>query len=509
VNNEHAKNLQNDFRRFYNLMKETSNTKHPFAKFGTGDITTLKDVPLEKGIDVRKALVEFHAKYYSSNIMKLAVIGKESLDELQAMVLENFSAVQNKGLQRPTFAKDAFSVGMEAVYDVKPLKEMRKLELYWDVPLTTPDLDSSKPHHLLTHLLGDEGEGSVFSYLRKQGWATGLGTSIAYAGSTCCNLFKVGVELTQEGMGHQQEITDAVYAYIHLLAASPDAEIARIAAEQGQVLANSFRFKNKESPVGYISDLAARMQDMKDPVDVLRKYYYVDDFSVGLFRTFLARLTPANMRVHVISQDWPEDQHTRSEQWYGTKYKQQPTAERFDVAAWALEACGANPVLSQALHLPPPNPFIPSDFSILSGAAVPDLDGLKTPPTRLFAAELFADADTDAKQELTAQQTARHEQWEVWCKTDTAFLLPKVNVDLQLETALVDDSAAHLAVSKLMVNLIRDEMTEVCECVRVSVYVSIPLSTSGICACLHVCLSVLSHSPPPSSSTPPYALASG
>jgi len=31
----------------------------------------------------RKALLDFHTTYYSADIMKLAVVGRESLDELQ------------------------------------------------------------------------------------------------------------------------------------------------------------------------------------------------------------------------------------------------------------------------------------------------------------------------------------------------------------------------------------------------------------------------------------------
>ena len=44
-----------------------------------GNKTTLETKPRELGIDVQKALLEFHAKYYSSNMMALAIIGKGQL----------------------------------------------------------------------------------------------------------------------------------------------------------------------------------------------------------------------------------------------------------------------------------------------------------------------------------------------------------------------------------------------------------------------------------------------
>ena len=44
-------------------------------------------------MDIREELLKFHAKYYSSNLMRLVVLGKGGLDELQAMVVEKFSPV--------------------------------------------------------------------------------------------------------------------------------------------------------------------------------------------------------------------------------------------------------------------------------------------------------------------------------------------------------------------------------------------------------------------------------
>ena len=90
---ENAKNLQTDGWRQYQLLKSSANSKHPFSKFGTGNLITLNDIVKEKGLDIRAELLKFHEKYYSANMMKLAVLGRESLDDLQKMVVEKFSKV--------------------------------------------------------------------------------------------------------------------------------------------------------------------------------------------------------------------------------------------------------------------------------------------------------------------------------------------------------------------------------------------------------------------------------
>lgn len=54
---------------------------------------TLGEDPKEKGVDIRAELLKFHSEYYSSNLMRLVVLGKGGLDELQAMAVEKFSPV--------------------------------------------------------------------------------------------------------------------------------------------------------------------------------------------------------------------------------------------------------------------------------------------------------------------------------------------------------------------------------------------------------------------------------
>jgi insulysin len=100
---ENKKNLQSDEWRYHQLEKSLSNPKHPFSRFGTGNLETLKKNPINLGVDIRDELLKFHDKYYSANIMKLVLLGKESLDQLTQWVVEKFSAVKNKGIPVPTF----------------------------------------------------------------------------------------------------------------------------------------------------------------------------------------------------------------------------------------------------------------------------------------------------------------------------------------------------------------------------------------------------------------------
>lgn len=65
--------------------------------------------PTQNGIDVRAAVADFHARYYSANLMTAAVYGRHTLDELQQLVVECFSPVASQDLKAPEFPADVFT----------------------------------------------------------------------------------------------------------------------------------------------------------------------------------------------------------------------------------------------------------------------------------------------------------------------------------------------------------------------------------------------------------------
>lgn len=76
VDSEFKRNLQQDQRRIFQIGKHLSSRQHPYWHFGTGNLRTLLDGPLQEGIDVREELIKFYHKYYSSSIMKLVILGR-------------------------------------------------------------------------------------------------------------------------------------------------------------------------------------------------------------------------------------------------------------------------------------------------------------------------------------------------------------------------------------------------------------------------------------------------
>lgn len=136
VDSEHSKNLNVDAYRIRMVNKSLVDPAHPYSKFGGGNKWTLWENTRENNINIREELFKFQERWYSANIMGLAVNGRESLDELEEMVLSKFSAVKNKNIEAPHWEPLNYEVDKERGIQVNvlPVKDTRCLGISFPCP---------------------------------------------------------------------------------------------------------------------------------------------------------------------------------------------------------------------------------------------------------------------------------------------------------------------------------------------------------------------------------------
>lgn len=199
VDSENKKNLQNDTWRLHQLDKSLSNPRHPYCHFSTGNFEVLKTEPKAKGINVRDKFIEFHGQHYSANLMKLVVLGRESLDVLQKWAEEFFTGVVNKELPQQRWDTEVpfqkQDLGMQCF--AKPVMDSRELNLVF--PFIDEELlYESQPSRYLSHLIGHEGPGSIMAYVKSKGWANSLSAGAYPVCPGTPGFFDISIRLTEE-----------------------------------------------------------------------------------------------------------------------------------------------------------------------------------------------------------------------------------------------------------------------------------------------------------------------
>ncbi|THF95846.1 hypothetical protein TEA_024497 [Camellia sinensis var. sinensis] len=181
-----------------------------------GNWDTLEVKPKARGVDTRHELLKLYEENYSANLMHLVVYGKESVDKIQSLVESKFQEIRNIDRSYPCFpGHPCTSEHLQVLIKAVPIKQGHQLRIIW--PLT-PGIRHHKegPSKYLGHLIGHEGEGSVFYILKTLGWATSLSAGESdwtYEFS----FFKVAIDLTDAGHEHVEDIVALVFKYIQLL----------------------------------------------------------------------------------------------------------------------------------------------------------------------------------------------------------------------------------------------------------------------------------------------------
>jgi insulysin len=99
VDSEYNMSLQSDAWRHFMLLQTIAHKDSTLHRFNCGNKETLGRP------GVREDLLAFHKKWYSSNIMNLAISGNHSIEEMEAWVREKFGPVKNLNVTLPDLSK--------------------------------------------------------------------------------------------------------------------------------------------------------------------------------------------------------------------------------------------------------------------------------------------------------------------------------------------------------------------------------------------------------------------
>ncbi|KAI3750269.1 hypothetical protein L2E82_20902 [Cichorium intybus] len=420
VDSENQKNLLSDAWRIDQLEKHLSAEGHPYHKFNTGNWDTLEVKPKARGVDTRDELLKFYKQNYSANLMNLVIYTKESLDKIESSVLSKFQEIRNIDRIRPSFpGQPCTSEHLQIIVKTIPIEQGHKLRITWPI---TPGIHHymEGPIRYLVHLIGHEGEGSLFYILKKLGWATSL---YAYESDITmeCSFFMVFIELSDAGHANVEHIIGLLFKYISLLQQSGVCKW--IFDELSANCEMAFHYQDKVPPIDYVVEISSNML-LYPSKDWLVGASLPSKFSPEVIQSVLNELTPNNVRIIWESRNFGG--HTDlTEPWYGTAYSVEKITGSI-IQEWMEKAP------NEHLHLPSPNAFIPTDLSI-----------------------------KNVKEKVNIPVLLRKSEYSrLWYKSDTSFSTPKAFVKLDFYCPFAGNSPEANVLTDIATRLLMDYLNE-------------------------------------------------
>ncbi|MEM9255538.1 MAG: insulinase family protein [Pseudomonadota bacterium] len=416
VQAEYQMGLTSDPRRGLDVLQQVMNQDHPYSQFLVGSLETLGDRP---DASIRDDLLEFYRKHYSANQMRLAVLGNESLDELQSLVTGIFSEVPNhkfeyQDIAQPMFEPDSLPMFVQ----IQPQATLKQLEVTFPIADYREDYHT-KPVAYLGHLVGHEGEGSLLSALKREGLAESLGAgqSVAWRGGS---LFSINVALTDKGLENYQRVLGMIFAYLDMVREEGPQEW--LYDEQSRLADLSFRFREQGNPSSNVTGLASMMHNFA-PKDVLQGNSIMDDYDPQLLLDVMESVKPDNAVAVLTDSDVETDKMTY---YYEVPYSVGP----LDLSALTVAASDPG---RESLHLPKPNPFIADSVALV---ALPD--------------------PMPSIPQLAIQEPRQ----SIWMMPDDEFRVPKGRIRIRFRSPVIGENPTQAAQSALYTAVLADLINE-------------------------------------------------
>ncbi|GAA0853568.1 insulinase family protein [Aliiglaciecola litoralis] len=389
--------VNDDLRRLYQVHKETCNPAHPFSQFSVGNAETFTKHSL---VQLQSLLRQYHQRFYIPANSRLVVISKHPIEYLKQQLNQIFNDLKSTPLpsvvkQPPLYLPEQLGVQIS----INPIKDARRLIVSFALP-DVQHMYQTKPLEYISHLLGDEGKGSLLVYLKKQDWATNLTAGGGINGSNFKD-FNVNLQLTESGKDNISNILNALFYYLQLIKKGLS-EPWRL-QEKVQLGLLAFNFAESSKTIDEAQQLANQLFHYPND-QVLSGDALITQPNPELIEQCLGYMRPNNMRLKFISKDAPTDKQAR---WYHTPYKLE------SVDAEILNTL-LTPEPIDELALPDKNPFISKHQEITCVSAT------HLVPKRIYESD------------------AMH----VWFAQDDQFCQPKGDCYVSFDCAAVADADA-------------------------------------------------------------------
>lgn len=363
VDQEFAKNLENDRWREYMVFKEMGNPNHPIRKFSSGNSQTLGGIPSE-------ALKAWHEDHYGANRMHLFLYSNLPIEEMkqQAALLfsgvpEIHSSTKSINEQIRNEAITSYKQRGHIAY-IKPIQNRQTFTLSWELSQSLSD-DESHSAKLVAYALSRGQPYSLYEKLKEEQLIDNVSISVDDVGGKDHRFFSVSLDLTPKGIA---QVQIAVLRIFEALSQLKKTGIPiYLFQERNAISQLSYQYQTRQDAFQMAESIGESLPD-ESLSTFPRGQVLASSYSPEKIRQVLGQLVP---EFSCISFSAPPSlsgvEPDKKEKWFGAEYAVRPIPAQW-LSLW--KNCQNNP----DIRLAEPNPFLPSRVDL-----VPSSETASTP----------------------------------------------------------------------------------------------------------------------------------
>jgi insulysin len=187
VNSEHQKNINDDYWREYQIIKNLANKDNKWNTFATGSNKTMnKDT-------IREAMIEFYNQFYVSENISVCIVSNINIKNQKKLLKSTFGNIPFKLKKKITIQKPIYN-NFGKTYQMIPLSDIQKIKYIWEInPGFT---ETNKIYKIILELLTMLNKNSLSNFLKVNGLAEYCYINIEEE----VGLFILNINLTKLGL---------------------------------------------------------------------------------------------------------------------------------------------------------------------------------------------------------------------------------------------------------------------------------------------------------------------
>jgi len=415
VQHEFSLKVPKDVYRYSCVEAQTTNPKHPGARFKCGNRDTLKESEMPQILEAMRA---FYHTHYTADRMTVVLESPHALSELTHLAQIHFANIARAKAQVPPLNKapQYRESDLGLFIQLTSVQNNRSLNLLFILPMQrSPELERALSYINLA--LGNSEDGGLFATLKQKDWISDGLILIQYSDGDYQPQVLFAFALTEQGVLKLQDIKQAVFQYIQFIRKQGmDIRLYEEMRdrEKRDILLEAYTFNN--SLFRFLDNL---------------KFYPVDKFFDGsmildsafpeaMIGQILDELTPQNMRQILTAKGIKGN---KKEPYTGAEYSVERLSElklQREVQVMAFKA--------------------------------------RTPQKVSFPAVSHLDVPADKFRRPTLVYSAP--RLRVWFSQDHHFKQPTVITDCYFNSSFATETLQNAILSQIYLSLITDELRE-------------------------------------------------
>jgi insulysin len=317
IDSEHQKNILSDLWIMDDVFKKFLNPKSKYAKFGTGNLVSLKDI-------TKDDIMNFYNKNYTTDNLYVTIVDSKNIEDMIKLYVPYFNEIEIKVNENKFEINNLINnekldfVNNNNLIIFKSISEYNFLNIYCIIECVENNDIDYQLINFLSYLIGSEYETSFAYHLKENDLAKNINSSIDYYYDVEA-LINIKIILLNKNYDSINNIISIFIEYLH--------KISQINIELFKELYENYKkiktlgslYDNKSSAVDVSVSVVENIIKGSLKNGLLRNYI-LEDFSENIYLLFIEKIEKIKMKFTTNQTLEKKNIKYLKSEYYDTEY---------------------------------------------------------------------------------------------------------------------------------------------------------------------------------------------